>query len=105
VKTNLLETIERFKDKTPMEPDDLRTLYEAAVESIHLRRQLDETKANQEDEELRRAFAGLLVETIITKRDENQELRCVGCSCNVSLGEKHSTVCPIDIARRVLVKK
>jgi hypothetical protein len=88
-----------------MEPDDLRTLYEAAVESLHLRKQLDDTKTNREYEELRRAFAGLLVETIVTKRDENHELRCVGCNCIVSLGERHASVCPVELARKAFLKK
>lgn len=88
-----------------MELDDLRTLYEAAVESIHLRKQLDDTKANQEYEELRRAISGLLVETIITKRDENHELRCVACNCSVSLGERHAPVCPVELARKAFLKK
>jgi hypothetical protein len=105
VKTNLLQTIERFKDKTPMEPDDLRALYEAAVESLQLRKQLDDTKTNQEYEELRRAFSGLLAETIVTKRDENHELRCVACNCLVSAGERHSSVCPVELARKALSKK
>lgn len=105
VKTDLLKTIERFKDKTPMEPDDLRTLYEAAVESLHLRKQLDDTKTIQEYEELRRTFSGLLAETIVTKRDENHELRCVACNCLVSSGERHSSVCPVDLARKALSKK
>ena len=88
-----------------MEPGDLHTLYEAAVEYLQLRRQLDETKTNQEYEELRLAFAGLLVETIITKKGENQELRCVGCNCIVSSGERHSAICPVEIARKAFSKK
>jgi hypothetical protein len=105
VKTKLLETIEKFKDKTPMEPEDLHMLYEAAVESIHLRKQLDVTKTDREYEELRRAFSGLLAETIVTKQDENHELRCVACNCNVTAGEKHSPLCPVEIARKGLLKK
>jgi hypothetical protein len=105
VKTNLLETIERFQDKTPMESGDLDTLYEAAVESIHLRRQLHDTKTNQEYEELRRAISGVLVETIVTKRGENHELRCVACNCNISAREKHSSLCPVENARKALLKK
>lgn len=88
-----------------MEPGDLHTLYEAAVESIHLRKQLDDTKTNQEYEELRRAISGLLAETIVTKRGENQELRCVACNCNVSSNQKHSPACPVEIARKAFLKK
>jgi hypothetical protein len=105
VKTKLLETIEKFKDNTPMEPDDFHTLYEAAVESIHLRKQLDVTRTAQEYEELRRVFSALLAETIITRRNENHELHCVACNCNVTTGERHSPLCPVEIARKRLLRK
>ena len=104
VKTEILESIERFRSKTWMEKD-LHTLCEAAAESIHLSNQLDEIQNGKKLEELRRAFVGLLDETIITRLGDSHELRCVACGCNVSAGEQHSSVCPVDAAIRAFFRK
>jgi len=103
VKTEILESIERFKDKTWIERD-IQTLCEAAVESIHLSEKLDKIKNAKELEELRRACRGMFDETITTRRNDDNELKCVACSCNLSNGEKHSSACPIDRAVRALFK-
>lgn len=104
VKTEILESIERFKNKTWMEKD-LHTLCEAAAKSIHLSKQLDEIQNGKKVEEMRRAFVGLLDETIITRPGDGNELRCVACGCNVSTGERHSSVCPVDVAIQAFFKK
>jgi hypothetical protein len=104
VKTEILESIERFKGETWMQKD-LHTLCEAAEKSIHLSEQLDKVKNTKELEELRRACRGMLDETIITRRGDDNELKCVACNCIVSTGEKHSSACPIDRAIRALFKK
>jgi hypothetical protein len=88
-----------------MEPEDLHTLYEAALESIYLRKQLDVTRTDREYEELCRVFSGLLAEAIVTRQDENHELRCITCNCNVTKDERHSPLCPVEIARKGLLKK
>lgn len=91
------------KDETPMEPFGLSAQCEVANESIPMPKQ-DETKTVREYKELQQAMAGLLAETIVTRLDENLELRCVACNCNISLGEKHSLVCPVEIAGKALLK-